>query len=392
MFIRVHFPLPTVSFTARIPATLARTVHAEPKWRKREGSLLQLFQTPEGEAGCDQLDAMEESIQAAIEQMFWQVAKRDSLSFGVGRAARKASISPDWDLRLDAQMRECDGLIVFHAGKALETALLIIYAKVNNRIPGREFPGVSPAQMRQDRGTHSLEALYIKILQSVEARPELADQMEQEFESMFQTAYHEGVNDLIVDGELVRRFFLVEDAPFREARVGGLRHGAEVTMDHSNYSQLLFPPEEGQSDFAQLPCGNFLEFLAKADVAYYGQRNMRWAHYSARDHERGRTYVVVGARFFARLVQGLVKLAAEQWLWEEQFARRWHERRQVIVSDFVRDHLQQSFEGEPQLPDSKPVDAMMKLFRSMRSRRTDDYDSIHAKWRFDRVKQTDDES
>lgn len=352
---------------------------------------MQWFQTPKGEAGSDQLDAMVESIQAAIEQMFWQVAKRDSLSFGVGRAAAKSSDSPDRDLRLDAQKRECDGLIVFHAGKALETALQVIYAKVNNRIPGREYPGVSSARMSRDRRTHSLEALYDHILKSAESQPELPDQLEREFESVFQTAYHKGVRDLIVGGELVDQFFLVEDAPFREARIGGLRRGAEVTMDHSSFRQLLIPPE-GRSDFGRLPCGNFREFLVKADVAYYGRRNMRWAHYSARDHERGRPYVVIGTRFFARLVQALVAMADEQWMWEEQFARRWHERRQVIVRDLVRVHLQQSFEGEPQMPDSTPVSVMMESFRSKRSWRTDDYDSIHVKWKFDRADQTDDKS
>ena len=352
---------------------------------------MRLFQTPTGEAGCDQLDAMKESIQAAIEQMFWQVAKRDSLTFGVGRTAAKSPGSPDREMRLDAQKRECDGLIVFHAGKALETTLQVIYAKVNNRIPGREYPGVSSDQMRQDRLTHSLKDLYDAILNSVESRPELHEQLEQEFESVFQTEYHKGIQDLIVDGELVRRFFLGEDTPFREARIGGLKHGAEFTMDHSDFRQLLTPPD-GESDFARLPCGKFTEFLVKADVAYYGEKNMRWAHYSARDHERGRTYVVVGTRFFARLVQGLVAMAAEQWMWEEKFARRWHERRQVIIGDLVRGHLHQSFEGEPQMPDPKPVDEMMEWSRSMRTRRTDDYDSVHAKWRFDRVDQTEDES
>ena len=342
---------------------------------------MQWFQTPKGEAGSDQLDAMEESIQAAIEQMFWQLAKRSSLSFGVGRTAAKSSDSPARDMRLDAQKRECDGLIVFHAGKALETALQVIYAKVNNRIPGREYPGVSSTRMRADRQTHSLEALYDDILKSVEARPALREQLEQEFESMFQTAYHRGVQDLIVDGELVHQFFLVEDAPFREARIGGLTHGAEVTMDHSSFQQLLVPPE-GQSDFARLPCENFREFLVKADVAYYGRRNMRWAHYSARDHEPGRPYVVVGTRFFARLVQDLVQMADEQWMWHEQFARRWHERRRVIIRDVVRIHLHQSFDGEIELPESTPVDEMMDSFRSMPGSRTDDYDSIHAKWQF----------
>ena len=374
------------------PAMLARLASADPESKKTEGSPLQLFQTPTGEAGCDQLDAMEESIQAAIEQMFWQVAKRDSLAFGVGRTAAKSPGSPDQEMRLDAQKRECDGLIVFHAGKALETALQVIYAKVNNRIPGREFPGVSSSQMREDRRTHSLKDLYTRVLRSAEVRPELPDRLEQEFESVFQTAFHKGIQDLIVDGELVRRFFLTEDTPFREANVGGLKHGAEFTMDHSDFSQLLIPPGEGQSDFAQLPCGNFPEFLAKTDIAYYGQNNMRWAHYSARDHERGRTYVVVGTRFFGRLVQGLVAMAAGQWMWEEKFARRWHERRQVIVGDLVRHNLEQSFEGAPQMPDPKPVEVMMEWGRSTGTQRTADYDSIHAKWRFDRVAQRDDES
>lgn len=352
---------------------------------------MQWSQTPRGEAGADQLDAMEESIQAAIEQMFWQIAKRDSLSFGVGRAAAKSSDSPDRDMRLDAQKRECDGLIVFHAGKALETALQVIYAKVNNRIPGREYPGVSPALMREDRQTHSLEALHDNILQSVKALPDMPEQLEQEFESVFQTVYHQGVQDVLVDGELLHRFFHVEDAPFRETRIGGIRRGAEVTMDHSSIHQLLVPAE-GESDFARLPCGNFREFLAKADAAYYGRRNMRWAHYSARDHERGRPYVVVGTRFFARLVRGLVEMANEQWMWHRDFASRWHERRQLVIRDVVRDHLQQSFQGEPEPPESRTVAEMVEWFRSTRGSRTDDYDSLHAKWRLNRADREKDES
>ena len=98
---------------------------------------------------------------------------------------------------------------------------------------------------------------------------------------------HQGVNDLIVDGEVIDRILLEEAASFREARIGGLRHGAEYKLDHSGLRQLLTPPE-GESEFSRLPCRNFPEFLAKADAAYYGKRNMRWASYSPRDHERGR--------------------------------------------------------------------------------------------------------
>ena len=351
---------------------------------------MQWFATPTGEAGADQLDAMEESIQAAIEQVFWQLAKRDSLAFGVGRTATKSSDSPDRDSRLDAQKRECDSLIVFHAGKALETSLQVIYARINNRILGREYPGVSADQMRQDRRTHSLAALYDDILDSFRTRSDLRKKLEDEFESAYQTAYHEGVIDLTIDGELIDQFFLVEDAPFREARMGGLRHGAEITMDNSSTRQLLMPMEE-ESDFSRLPCRNFKEFLAKADVAYYGHHNMRWAHYSARDHQRGRPYVAVGTRFFARLAQNLVELANQQWTWDEQLARRWHERRRLIIGGLVRAHIRQSFTENPELPEMISVDDMMASFRSLKSLRTDNYDSLHRRWTYNKMTQDPDD-
>ena len=191
-------------------------------------------------------------------------------------------------MRLDAQKRECDGLIVFHASKSLETSLQVIYAKVNNRIRGRYYPEVSNALRGKDRTTHNVAKLYQDILGSFDNRPDLRAELEKEFESVYQTAFHKGVHDLIVDGQLVHRLFLVDDAPFREVRGGGLRHGAAITMDHSSVSHLLMAPET-ESAFSNLPDRTFREFLNKADVAYYGDRNMRWAHYSARDHEPGRT-------------------------------------------------------------------------------------------------------
>ena len=351
---------------------------------------MQWFATPTGEAGADRLDAMEESIQAAIEQMFWQLAKRNSLSFGVGRTAAKSSDSPDHDGRLDSQKRECDGLIVFHAGKALETSLQIIYAKINNRILGREYPGVSADEMRQDRSTHSLAALYDRILDSFRTRSDLRKKLEDEFESAYQTAYHEGVIDLRIDGELRDQFFLVEDAPFREARMGGLRRGAEITIDNSSTRQLLMPIEE-ESDFSRLPCRNIKEFLTKADAVYYGHRNMRWAHYSARDHQRGRPYIAVGTRFFARLAQNLVELANQQWMWDEQLARRSHERRRLIIGNLVRGHIRQSFTENPELPEMISVDDMMASFRSLKSLHTDNYDSLHERWTYNKVTQDPDD-
>ena len=347
---------------------------------------MQWLQTPRGEAGSDRIDAMVESIQAAIEQMFWQIAKRDSLTFGVGRITEK-SFDPDRRMQLDAQMRECDGLVVFHAGKALETALQVIYAKINNRIRGREYPGVSDNEMNKDRKTHNLKALYKDILNSIDANSRLRKEVNEEFESIYQTAFHKGINDLVVDGELVHQFFHLEDAPFREVKMGGAHHGAEITMDYSGVRQL-FGPAEDKSDFSQFPCQKFPEFLAKADAAYYSGRNMRWAHYSARDHESGRSYTVIGSRFFARLVQGLVGIADEQWMWDEQFARRWHERRQEIVRTSVHANIRQSFVEASELPDTKSVDEMMEYYRSSRSTRTDNYDNLHIKLNIHREYQT----
>ena len=77
-------------------------------------------------------------------------------------------------------------------------------------------------------------------------------------------------------------------------------------------------------------------------------------------------------------------------MWDEQFAARWHDRRRAIIRDVVRVHVRQSFTGKPELPELKPVDEMMESFRSTRSSRTDDYDSIHVKWKFDRDAQSSD--
>ena len=72
----------------------------------------------------------------------------------------------------------------------------------------------------------------------------------------------------------------------------------------------------------------------------------------------------------------------EQWMWDEQFARRWYERRQVIVGDLVRAHLQQSFDGNTELPELTPIDKMMESHRSTRSLRTDHYGNLHVKLEF----------
>ena len=64
---------------------------------------MQYYQKPPGNsAGADQVDAMEEGVNAHLEQMFDQVAKRNILDFGVGRTTTKLSTN---DTRLDAKTK-----------------------------------------------------------------------------------------------------------------------------------------------------------------------------------------------------------------------------------------------------------------------------------------------
>lgn len=94
---------------------------------------MKTYQTPPGRAGADQINAMEESVNTQLEQMFHQAAKRNTLDYGVGRTTMISGGADD-TLRLDAQKRECDGSIVFHAGRALELALHVVYARGADRI------------------------------------------------------------------------------------------------------------------------------------------------------------------------------------------------------------------------------------------------------------------
>ena len=314
---------------------------------------------------------------AAIEQMSSQVAKRDSLNFGVGRTTETDSFRPQDAIRLDAQKHECEALIAFHAGKALETSLQIVYAVINDRIPGRESPGVTSNQLREDRKTHKLTSLYDTILRSVED-DQLREGIEGEFESLFQTVHHERAVDVVVDGERLAWFLSSEDIPFAERIASGFRHGVEITLDHSDFGQAVFPQEQ-ETAFSKLPCRNFREFLHKADQAHYDRRDLRWSQYSARDHERGRPYVVVGSRFFARLVQRLVGMAqGSHWIWHKGILERWCERRRAVVPNLVRNLVSQEFVEDVDLPDLIPFDAMMDRAARRGSWRTDDYDSLHA--------------
>ena len=345
---------------------------------------MKIFPTPKGRAGCDQLDGMTESVQAELEQMFWQTAKHNALSFSVGRTAGSAQLA-DQKIQLHAQKRECQAQAMFHAGRAMELAMHIVYARGADRIMAREYPGVDKKQMYEDRRSHNLASLYARIIDDLTGR-----KMDEALEQVYQEALHRGVHDICDGNDVVWSFSHVEDAPFSEIKTGGLIDGAEMTWDHSDESDPLGFMNHSLSEFEKMPHQTFSEFLGKADAAYYeadvtgSRRNLRWAHYSARDHEYGRPYVVVGTRFFARLVGGVIALSQQQWTWHPDFAQRWHERRRYIIGELVRVHLKQSYSEETELPEMKSVEEMVKLFefphQGQRFRDPKTYKQLHKRW------------
>ena len=352
---------------------------------------METFHTPSGKAGWDQLHAMTESVQSELEQMFSQRAKLDSLTYGVGRVANRSGSSED-KIMLDAQMQECQAQAAFHAGRALELAMHIVYARGMDRIMGREYPSANTSQlgkqMDKDRKSHSLAGLLDKIAEAMSDR-----KMRDAFEEVYQEALHKGVVDLYLDGKLIWSFLREDNVPFRERSMNRILDGAEMTLDHTHGLLPFGDLTDEPSAFEKMPFGSFGEFLRKADAVYYEsdvtgmRRNMRWAHYSARDHEYGRSFVVVGAKFFARLVAGIVGLSQRPWTWDLAFRARWHERRQRNVGKIVAIHLKQSFKEEIELPEMKSHDDMAAGYGIGRAgqnfRKPGTYKLLHKKWKLE---------
>lgn len=346
---------------------------------------MKTFVTPTGKAGCDQIDAMEESVQTEIEQMFSQSAKRAALEHAVGRTGLRP-YQADGKIQLDAQKRECEAQVAFHAGRALELAMHLVYARGADRILGREYPGVDSAMVVKDRRSHSLLQLYGRII------TELTDRdMASAFEDVYLESLHCGVFDIYLDDNLKYSFKVAANTPFREISKGGIMDGAELTLDHSQgFGELLgVKIDRGLSKFEQMPHDTFEAFLKKTDAVYYEadsngtRKNIRWAHYSSRDHEYGRPYVIVGCDFFARLVCGVVGLSHEPWTWDEGFARRWHARSQYIIGKLMRAHLKQNYEEDVVLPEMKSIESSMLWFReSVRKLRPlEMFDLLHTPYK-----------
>ena len=319
--------------------------------------MISTFQTPEGRAGTAQLYGIQESIDSHLERMFGAVARRKVLEHGVGRTTSTPG-GVDGKVQLHAQQRECDAAVAFHAGKTIELAMQLIYAFGTDRIMGREYPGVAEKLIEKDvRKGHDLRRLYDRILGEMEGKD-----MKNAFEDAYQVALNRGIVDVEIDGRMVwSEFATVEDVPFREQAKRLIEDGMEVTQDHTNAGDLLFPSKEA-SEFAKMPIDTFVRFLAKADAAYYegdipdrdgntSRKNMRWADYSARDHEYGRPYAVAGVEFFARLANELVKLANQQWLWHPDFSLRWWHRRKYNIAQLLEAHVMQNFREKVEFPE-----------------------------------------
>ena len=325
--------------------------------------MMTTFHTPTGSAGSDQVDSMEESVNAHLEQMFYQRAKQEILSFGVGRTTMKSQDSGSGH-RLEAQKRECDGQMMFHAGRALELSMHIVYARGKDRIMGRGYPGATK-QLKDDfRGGHNLLELYNKIVREL-GKPNL----DKAFEDRYQHALHKGITDIYVDDRFLTSIFLQGECPFIERSSSRMADGEEHTMDHSTFPDLFSHPN-GTSDFAQIPLDTFEKFLSKADAVYYEddipgrgkRRNMRWANYAARDHESGRLYVAIGEYFFARLVQNMIQLSHTPWTWHKKFLDRYILRRRYNVMEKMKILAMQNLKDEVVWPEMISADKMKEYF------------------------------
>ena len=341
---------------------------------------MQTFQTPRGEAGIDQIIALQESIQSQVEQMFAQQAKKDSIEFGL--AAKPRSDVADETVRINARIRECEALITFHAGRALELALHVLYARGANRILGREFEGMTPDEQKQlnkDRNTHDLHSVYRLILKDVKH-----GNIKVALEYRYQQTLHKGGVDINVDDDVISSLLIGDDVPFHEKVMTGITDGTEKTFDQSDVNRSSLP-KIVDSDFTKMPLRSFEDFLKKADSVYYGLKNARWAHYTARDHQYGRQYVVVGTKFFARLVQQVVNLSGQAWLWNNKHLDRFIVRHTYNVKKRVAALIGQNFVEEVELSELRSIEEMREFFRSREDSSLTPESTLklrHEKWMF----------
>ena len=261
----------------------------------------------------------------------------------------------------------------------------MLYAYGANRIIGRGYPEMPDSVWKERSRGHGLRQVYERLIKDLDGRD-----LKNALEFCYQRALHSVVVDILVDDQVLTSFTLEKDTPFRETVIGGIADGVEYTHDHSRTEDALFG-DVRKTDFSKMPQRTFEEFLGKADSSCYGQ-NMRWTDYYWRDHEFGRPYTVVGEDFFARLVKEIVTLSHQQWVWDDEFAKRWVERRQYVVVNKMRTLANQNLENGTRFADPVSMEKAMERLRAFPATpehcgATDnpDFDCgrlYHRKWRF----------
>ena len=340
---------------------------------------MKLFPTPDGKAGTDHIDAMIESAQSELEQMYGQLAKLKTLEYGVGRAVATSDFG-DSKVRFLSQKRECEAQVCFHGGRALELALNVVHARATDRILGRDYSGAPDTVGKERRGGHAVKKIYDLIVEESSDKD-----VEGALEDVYQQVLHAGINEVHLDDRLIWSFFHREDCPFRETVSGGWYAGAETTQDNVGERDSLFGPIDlSQTDFSKMNCETLPEFLGKADVTYYEiegrRRDLRWANYASRDHQHGRPYVVIGTDFFARLVAKIIALSSNwQWTWHPDFRERWHRRHQANIADRIDGLLNQNYSGKANLPEMNTTDESIKFWSMKHASYPDDYSHLHKK-------------
>lgn len=214
--------------------------------------------------------------------------------------------------------------------------------------------------------------MYNRILEEMSDR-----EMKHACECAYQKALNKGIRDVFINDKFaLSEFITIEDRPFREEVICFIGDGMEMTCDHVELPGLIVPETEN-TDFINMPSHTFEQFLEKSDASYYEsdvpgkegyRRNIRWMDYSARDHEYGRVYVVVGMTFFARLVKELVSLAHQPDFWHKELALRWWNRRNYNIQRRLDILVKQNFH-EPETIEFPEMISAEEAMASHRDRR-----------------------
>ncbi|MCY4304937.1 MAG: hypothetical protein OXC62_09215 [Aestuariivita sp.] len=327
--------------------------------------------TPEGAAGEDTRFAIEESVNSHLERMFMQAAKNNALEYNVGHVSDlRTSLSEK--RRFQALRIECDAAVNFHAGRALDLALQLIFAVTSDQIFGRKSTENPTA--RPDRNSHNLHHLYTRILEESSDPDGIGeDVLAQTLEHAYQTTLHKGVVDIInKNDEIIGAFASPENQPFRTFSRTGWSIGTELTMNDNDerpwFEQMLHP--DPPTAFNDITLETFKDFLKKADKSYFGEihlqenndgQNMRLYDYRARDTLAFNPLARAGTEFFGRLCKELIMMADQSAIWHKRLADREWQRTQHNSMRMIASLVNQTFWAK----DAKKVHAELENARTL---------------------------